>query len=120
MTENWRFFTFITVCKSFQPITFVLIFCTGFELSVKLCVLSNFRPKKLFWLLLEFFANFKPKWTNRFKKLKNVFYKRVLESHFTIIFYKFIVDFSPMGAQRFKTNLFPVSRAKQGEREEDH
>jgi hypothetical protein len=64
VAEKLSIFTFITVCKSFRPSTYLwVIFCASFngdELSIKFCVLSNFW-EKLFLLLLAPFANFKAK-----------------------------------------------------------
>jgi hypothetical protein len=40
--QKMEFSTFISVCKSFWPITFLWFFCTflnGFELGIKSCVL---------------------------------------------------------------------------------
>ncbi len=84
-----KFLTIITECKSFRPIilcvNFLALFFNGFKLSIAFCVTHSGFSGKIFLLLIQFLLNLKPKTDERAQKNEIVFYKWVLESHFTFI-----------------------------------
>ncbi len=100
------FFTFITLCKSFRPITFLwtfLPFFNGFELSKKFCVWWYPHLIILYnvFLILAFLANFKAKIHCRTKRLK----KHVLQMCPRIPFYIYLRE-APFCQKKAKS-LYP-------------
>jgi hypothetical protein len=72
------------MCKSFPPVTFLgelfELFSMHSNLALKLQIVT-----KNVLLILSLLLPLKPKWDERAQKTKNIFYKCILESHFTSI-----------------------------------
>ncbi len=86
--RKMEFFTFITECQSFRPLTFFAeLVCSFFQwIQTQLWILRFMMPKEFFLLLLAFFANFKDTiGRNGSKKPKNSSDKCALELNFATI-----------------------------------